>query len=371
MDFSHNKRIAKQEPGWALVLLLVLVAGGLVAAYYNGDLTGGVKPGNVAGNQTQSGNLVATTLPLSIINADPLAKAAISTTATVTLYTPGGSFQGVCTTSSGSCTTTGYSFASGTSLIASIVTSGYVTEWIPFTVPYVPSGAAGITTIPVQLYQLKTETFIPTFQIGTTSVVNPTATFHAQRTYKYNYSSTAAQSVTVNLNYVTANEGYLSCNQATGLQYDIINKVCQSAVLQISDTGVGLSVTGMPRQFSSGSSRYWWALPPDGVSIQPATNGGMGLVSQFQTPGAGPRSSNPDSNTGGSLTEQTIGNNIYGGTATVGLTVQQGSVASSSTESLVFTLYVNADPNYFPVNNNLGPNAANESTPFTIIFKAH
>ena len=369
MDFSHNKRSGESGPTWLVAILLVLIGVGVVVAYYNGYVTGGVKPGSVVTSSTQPG-LVSTTLPLSIINADPLAKAAIATATTITLYTPGGSFQGVCTTSSGSCTTTGYSFASGTSLIASIVTSGYVTEWIPFTVPYVPSGAAGITTIPVQIYQLKTESYASTFMIGTTAISTANQA-HVAFTYKYNFSTTAAQPVTISLNYKTANEGYLSCNQAVGLQYDIISKVCQSAVLQISDAGAGLSVTGMPREFPTGSSRYWWALPPDGVGIQPPTNGGMGLISQFSTPGAGPHSSNPDSNTGGSLTEQTIGNNIYGGTATVGLTVQQGSVASSSTEALVFTLYINADPNYFPVNNNLGPNAVNASTPWTVTFKAH
>ncbi len=79
---------------------------------------------------------------------------------------------------------------------------------------------------------------------------------------------------------------------------------------------------------------------------------------------------NIDPNTGGSLTEVTIGNNIYGGTATATLQVGPGALSSGNTEALVFTLIVNADPNYYPTHLSLGPNAINASTPFTVDFKA-
>ena len=368
MNFSHERTAS--QPGWGLAIVLILIAGGVGVLYGTGMLTGGVKPGSVVSTNNNGGKgLVPTTLPLSIVNNDPFAKAPISTAATVTFYTTGAQFLAACTTSSGTCTTTGVSFTSGQNITVSIVTSGYVTEWIPVTVPYVASGSAGITAIPMALYQIKTESFVTTFQVGTTSVT--TGISHTYNTYKYNFSSTAAQPVTVNLNYKTANEGYLGCNPSNGQQYDIINRVCQSAVLQISDTSTGLSVTGMPRQYASGTSRYWWSVMPDGVGVANPPDGGMGALAQIKTPGAAPDGAISDGNTAGSVSEQTIGNLIYGGTASATLTVQQGSVASGSTETLVFTLYVNADPNYFPVNNNLGPNAANASTPFSVIFKAH
>ena len=184
----------------------------------------------------------------------------------------------------------------------------------------------------------------------------------------------AGQGITVSLNYKAVNAGYLGCNQGTGLQYDIINKICQSAVLQISDTGTSLSVTGMTRQFSSGTTRYWWAIVPSGACLQSAANGGMGGLGQCGTPGAFGQSGISDSNTAGSLTQQTIGNSLYGGTATVTLAVQQGSLVKTTSpltfENLTFTLFVNADPNYFPIQNNLGPNAVNASTPFVIAFQA-
>lgn len=372
MDFATRKRSGKSSPGWALAIVLVLLGMGILAGL---EYTGTIHVGSVSpATTTSQGGLVSSTLPLSISNTDPMARALITSNAAITFYTTSGSFIATCSTgSAGNCVTTGTSFTSGQNLIVNIVTgAGYITEWVPITVPYVPSGAAGITAIPVSLYQLANYSYTTTFLVGTTQVgvnttkVNPFS-------YKYNFTSAASQGVTVSLSYKVANTGQLGCNQGTGLQYDIINKICQSAVLQISDTSTSLSVTGMKRQFSSGSTRYWWAIVPSGACLQSASNNGMGGLGQCGTPGAYGQSGTSDSNTAGSLTEQTIGNNLYGGTATVNLAVQQGSLVKTtpaSYENLTFTLFVNADPNYFPINNNLGPNAVNATTPFTISFQA-
>jgi hypothetical protein len=365
LDFATHKRSGKAQPTWALALLFLILGAGLLGAYLWS--AGLITSGNVA--KTPNGNgLTSATLPLSVSLTDPLAKAPISS-ASVQFYTPAGGYVSGCTIASGVCTTAGQSFTSGTGLVANIIESNYITEWIPFTVPFLTAGSGSVTTIPLALYQMKTGSFVFTAQIGTTTVLNGVSA--APFTYLYNFGSTAAQSVTVSFLYKTANEGYINCNQGTGLQYDIINGICQSAVLQITDNSTGLALTGMPRQFSSGSTRYWWSILPDGVCIASTTNGGQGVMTQCSAPGHGAPYGGRDSNTQGSLTEQSVGGSLYGGTATATFTIKQGSVASGSTESLVFTLFINADPNYFAVNNNLGPNAINASTPFTITFKGH
>lgn len=367
MDFATHKRSGKSSPGIALAVVLILLGAGIMAAlFYAGVIT----PGNVAPTSTQGG-LVSTTLPLSISNTDPLAKSIITTAADLTFYTSTGGFKAYCQTASGYCTTTGTSFTSGDSFIVSMLTSGYVRQWIPFTVPYVPAGAAGITTIPLSLYQLLNSSWNTNFQIGTTSVTAGLSTgcYPSWPCYKYNFTNRATQAVTVSLIYTNPNTGYLNCNPSTGLQYDIINKICQTAVLQITDTSTALSVTGMPRQYSSGTTRYWWSIMPDGVGIQSPSNGGMGALSQVKTPGAGPEQGISDSNTAGSLTEQSIGSNLYGGIATATFNVAPGSLGTGLLENLTVTLFVNANPTYFPTNNNLGPYATNASSPFTLIFK--
>lgn len=366
MQLTDTKRSGKAaSPGWGIVVVILLIGVGLTAAYYNGNLTGGVKPGSVV---TTGGNgLKATTLPLSFVNNDPFNNITIDNSV-IAIYTPQGNYIATCTTSSGTCSTT-QSFTSGQAVVGSIETSGYVTEWIPFTIPFVPTNAASLTAIPVSLYEINQSSWVPTFNIGTT--IAQAGISAAPFTYNYNFTSTASQAVTVNLNYKTANAGYLGCNTGTGQQYDIINRICQSAVLQMSDTGSGLSVTGMPSQYSSGSTRYWWSILPDGVGVANPSNGGMGALAQVRSPGAGPEGGISSRNTGGSLSEQTIGQNLWGGVATVQFTIQQGSVPSGQNETVIFTLFVNADPNFFPVNNNLGPLSINASTPFSIIWTAH
>jgi hypothetical protein len=368
MDFATHKRSGKSTPGIALALLLLMLGMGIMAAIVWGGL---ITPSNVAQSTTNQGGLIATTLPLSISVTDPLDKTTITGPTDLTFYTPSGGFIAYCATTAGYCTTTGTSFTSGQSVVVSMFTEFYVDSWIPMTIPYVPAGAAGITAIPLSLYQLDNQSFVPTFQIGTTPVAAGVTIGcgGAPPCYKYNFTNTAAQSVTLSMNYVFANSGYLNCNPSTGLQYDIINNICQTATLQITDTSNGLSVKGMPRQYSSGTTRYWWAIMPDGVGIHSPLNGGMGTMAQIKTPGAGLEQGISDSNTAGSLTEQTIGNNLFGGVATATFQVQQGSLGSGALENLTVTLFVNANPTYFPVNNNLGPNVVNASTPFTIIFK--
>lgn len=376
-NFSHerlgyySRRPGKGGPSTTAAIVLILIALG-VGILYGGGYFNHFTAANVNGNQNtaQNGQLTSTTLPLQFSFTDPFAATLITAVNPVaTVYTPSGNFLGSCTSASGSCTTTGVSFTSGQNIVVKVAVATYVTEWIPITVPFVPNGAAALTSIPVSIYQLKLGSWVTTFNIGGTNAYSGASKTLFE--YKYNFTSTASQSVTATFSYKTANTGYLGCNSGTGLQYDVINRVCQSVVMQISDTGSGLSVTGMPRTYSTGSSRYWWAVMPSGVGMAPTTNGGMGGLGVVGSPGFTSSASTSDPNTAGSLSTQTIGNSIYGGTATATFTVQQGSVASGSTENTIITLYVNADPNYFPSNNNLGPNNANASTPFTIVWKAH
>jgi len=365
-----------------MVVLLLIVTLALAATVFEYEYyTKSASVVSSSSSGTPGGYLAATSLPVSVTNTDPLAKSLISASSTVvTFYTPTGQFIATCTTSSGACTTSGTSFSSGQSVVLSMTTTGYVTEWVPMTIPYVPKGSASLTAIPLALYQIKTNSYTTTFQIGVTSVTNGIS--HGWNNYKYNFSTTASQPVSVIFSFKTANEGYVDCNynagsgfgnyQGSGWNYDIINQVCQSAVLQISDTSNGLSVTGMPRFYSSGSTRYWWAVVPTDLGYNsPGNNGGMGYLSVLGTPGSGPSPASYDGNCQQGLSEQTIGNNLFGGVSSCSLQVQQGSVASGSTETLTFTLYFNADPTYFPSHNNLGPNAANATTPFTVVFKAH
>jgi hypothetical protein len=305
LDFAQRKRSGKSQPTWALAVLFLLLGVALFAVYQYAYLPSQsvVKP---------SGNNSAT-LPLSVSLTDPIYQAPVSSAAIV-FYTPSGGFVSGCSITTGSCTTTGQSFTSGTRLIANIVETDYVTEWIPFTVPYLTAGAGSVTTIPLALYQMYQGDFLFTAQIGTTTVLNGISA--APFTFKYNFTSTAAQAVTVNFLYKTADAGYLNCNSGTSLQYDIVNGICQSAVLQINDSQTSLSLTGMPRQFSSGSTRYWWSILADGACIAGTANGGQGVISQCSTPGAGSSYGKRDGNTGGSLTEQNIGGSLYGGTAT-------------------------------------------------------
>lgn len=368
MQFERRTAVSK-NPSWGLVVVLVLLVVGVLYASGRLNLTGLSTTGG-GGGGTGGGGLQATTLPLKIVVTDPLGAAAV-TSATVVVYTTsGGFYTSPAVTGSDGSTTTGPSFTTGACYLFKVSASTYVTEWLPACIPAIPGNGAAITSIPMNLYDIKLGTWTWTLT-GTGGTTFSTATTYHFAT---GVGTGATLTIAASLSETVANSGYLSCNPNTGLQYDILNKVCQYGLIQIKDTGVALSVTGMPRSFVQTSTRLWWAILTDGVGVQSPSNGGMGTTGAVGSPGAGPEAAVSDSIASGALTQQTIGASVYGGTSSIQFQVNQGSLTGSSTETLTFNFYYYSDPGYYPTNNNLGPNAATANTnspaAFTIVFMA-
>jgi hypothetical protein len=266
------------------------------------------------------------------------------------------------TASAGGLFTTG-TYPSGTALTLKIsgatCSTTCVTEYLPFTVPQMDPGSAISSTYNnVNVYDVV---------LGAWTITNAGSggtTFTSGGTYYISQFSGNTVTVTTTLSETTTNAGYKS-------SYDVTNLLNLYFILQISD-GAGASsstqyatFTGAAHTSKSGNTNYYFWACPDGLSGQgyAATGGAFGLAQQGQSAGSA------DASCAGALSQHPapVGTNAYaGGSTATQWTLGLGSLTTGNKETFSIATYEYADWAYFAANGNLGPNAAQVGSTFTI-----
>jgi len=309
--------------GWFIAILLIIVVG----AWYLGYLqipAGQTVPSPPS--QQQPSQTVSVNKPLQFSLMDPLAGQAIGG-ATIYIYKPDKTLVETVTTSSDPATLgmarTINPYRSGETIYVKIVKSGYVTRWVPVTVPQMSQADAmsmQYNFIPLTTYSLGTYTIKIMDQFGNVYTSGGTL----------NFTALNAQTVTLSITIYNTkdNSGFISSR-------DIVNGIDLKAVLTASTIGSSVTVTGFSSSVQRGTTTYYMtAVNDDG------------------------------------LTRQLVGTQyVKPGVTTISITVGKGGLAAGQTQAFTFDLMGYFDPAYFAANGIGGPDAVQLAT-FSLTFAA-
>ena len=333
---------------WQLFAALAIF-GIILIAIVSPSSFSGVNPGS---QQTQIGKVVVTK-PLQLGCVDPVAGANCGAV-TVALYQGSSNnlLETLTATSSGIATSTN-SYTSGAQLTLKVSGNSKVTEYLPFTVPtaYITD-----TNILSSIYAVTLGAWTQVFT-GTAGT-----SFTSGNTYSLGQFSGNTVTITNAISETTSNAGYKS-------SYDVTNLINQYWVVQVDDGGGASSstqyatVNGLPHLTRLGNTNYYFVICPDGLS-------GGGIGSAFKVVSGSQSAGTFDSVCSGALTLQTIGNQVFGGAASFSFSIALGSLTGGNVETFQFKMYYYADPAYFTSNGNLGTNAVQSGSTFTIKIRS-
>lgn len=344
-----------------LALFLLLIYGSTIQTN-TASVIGG--KGFSTSTTTSGGGLCAAALPVQGTIIDALTGSVVNAP-TLNIY------QGILnpaspTVSSGGVFTTGGGYNTGTTLLLKISGASTVTEYLPFIVPPITCGSNQSNNV-VNIYTitLGSWTITAAGQGGTT--------FTSGNQYFLSQLPAGAggtNTITITFSESNNNQGYHST-------VDILNNLVQNFVVQIKDTATGLSLSGLPRSQTVGTTRYWLINCADGISGQGYGSGTSGVFAvgtsgdsagaATTNPATGASlqypSTGPDSICQGVLSQQKIGNAVTGGTAYFSFGVSKGSLASGSSETLSITGNDYSSISFFQSQTSLGPNTAAVGAP--------
>jgi hypothetical protein len=247
--------------------------------------------------------------------------------------------DGTATDTTYGAATTSNSYYPGTSYVAEIVKTNYVTRFIPFTVPSTVTYAAYNT--PVYKVQL------PTILVGSYSlkcVDSAGNSYSSGGNYSFGSNGVTSQTFTFTLYESTSNEGWWS-------SYDIINAVNQNTIIVASTGSSYVTVTGGGTSYARGTTTNYVAALPDG------TVNGIWPMTMATGNVAG-------------LTRIKVGNNyISQGICSESYTFGKGSITTGTNQTISFYVYDYADPVYFGAQGIGGPNAAQVGSTFNLVLQ--
>jgi len=225
------------ESGVPLGIFILLIAVGLFGAWYFGYLQLNVTPSPSPGPS----DMVAVNKPLQFSLMDPLAGQAIGS-ASVLIYSPDKTLKESITTDSSTYPGRGITinpYKSGDTIYVKIVKAGYVTRWVPVTIPkmtYSDAQSLQYNFIPLQTYNLGTFSIKAFDQFGNTYSSGGTL----------NFTALGVNQITLTINLINTedNSGYIS-------SHDLLNNIDLKACVLASTTGSSVTVSG----FSSSTQR--------------------------------------------------------------------------------------------------------------------
>jgi hypothetical protein len=309
-------------------LLIYLLLGILVLAVFGviklPNYSQTTVPPTGGGGTTPAGTVVVTK-PLKIFVQDALGGGPIAS-ATVNVYNMNHVRIDNATTGSDGTATTGNSYTSGTQLILNVSKSSDMNEFVTITVPQMtPADAQAQTTNPVTVG----EYVIGTGALTVVNTANGTS-LHTGYWMNFTTDSVTQYTVTVTLTNTVDNTGWLT-------SYDPLDGVNQGLITKIYSSSTGLAVTGdISTVVNRGGVNYFFHPIQD---------------SQFD--------------------KQKVGTTYptYQGTSTFTITINKGSLAAGSSETLTIDIREYFDPAYFNLYGNGGPNDAS-LTSFTLVMRA-
>lgn len=303
------------------LLVLVIILG---AAWYMGylNIPGSITtpPGGV-GTTPGPSDMVVVNKPLQFSAMDPLAGQALGG-ATIAIYAPDKTLKESITTDSSTYIGRGVTinpYKSGDTIYVKLSKTGYVTRWIPVTIPkmtYSDAQSLQYNFIPLQTYNLGTYSIKVIDQFGNTYSSGGTV----------NFTALGANQITLTINIYNTedNSGYIS-------SHDLLNNIDLKACLLTSTTGSSVTVSGFGSSIQRGTTTYWTSVVADDA-----------------------------------LTRQLVGNQyVKPGVATVTITVGKGSLTVGSSQAFTLSLMGYFDPMYFAQNGIGGPDATQLAT-FTL-----
>jgi hypothetical protein len=300
-----------------LALILVIL---FLYAWHTGYIKLGVQQPQQQPQQPQQ--LVAVNKPIRFALTDPLGGSAIGG-ASILIYGPDRVLRESLTTDSTGIATSALPYQSDGQIYVKVARSGYVTRWIPVTVPRMgQADAQSLATnfVALQTYNLGTYTIKVTDQFGNSYSSGGVLNFTAL--------GANTVSVTVTIYNTEDNSGYVS-------SFDYLNNINLDAVLLAKTSGTSVTVTGAGSSVARGTDTYW-------ISVL----------------------------SGDQLTRQLVGQQyVKPGVASVTVTFGRGSLAHGATQSFTFDLMVYFDQGYFAQNGVGGPDAASLAS-FTLTLAA-
>lgn len=308
----------------------------------------GTNSGGCANGYTAPGGFTCANFPAQYYVFDPLAPAGTASgisSAQVSVYDPVtlASKDVPGTTASTGLVTGGYNFISGQSWGFKVVTTNYVTEWLPGFIPAVSSTGTGVTAINIPLPQVKTNTWSWTASGSGTSWSSTFST--------YSYAASVTTQITMSFT-ITANNN----NQGWYSSYDPFNKVQNLAIWEFSSpSSPKTSMEGSQYSYVLNNVNYYQYILPDGfTTINPSySKGSSAITANFPTTSPDGRytSTQPVSQTitvggvktVGSLSQQFAGTTTYGGSVTFTATFNKGSLAGGTSETWTMKLFLGGD----------------------------
>ena len=366
MDFMHSTMmnggiksrpaIARTKPwhllvGFAVIIIIVLAATSSSSNIVKDNLA------VVTGTQTTSintgENLCSVTKPMQITAFNAYSGAALNAPQLEIRSgsAPYGLSQNASASSSG-VVTTASAYTSGTPLKIMTYAASTVRQWLDVTVPPMTCGDNSTNNV-MSIYAL-------VLGAWTAQVTGAGSTFTDGNSYIITQFTGNTVDITFNLSEDTANAGYKT-------SFDPIRNAYYGFVIEVSTGGSSLSITGFQKSAVKGSTTYYFKACPDGVSGTGfGKTGGQG---QFQVK-VGTDSQGYAQGCTGSLSEQTIGTDVIGGTASFTYTVAVGSLAAGSTQDVDTQWRRNADINKYINENDYGAYDAQVGSTFDLDFRA-
>ena len=307
---------------------------------------------SVSNVQTTGAKGVVVTKPLQLGCVDPVAAANCgAVTVTLNAGSSNNVLETLTATSSGVATSTN-SYTSGTQLNVRVSGNSKANQYLPFTVP---TAYTTDTNIVATIYAVTLGAWTQVFTgTGGTTFTSSTTQNHGLNGFSGN-----TVTITVSISETTNNAGIKS-------SYDVNNLLNLYWLIQIDDGGgaatstLYATVNGLPNLSKVGNTNYYFVVCPDGLS-------GSGIGTPYKVVTGSQSAGSFSSICSGSLTLQTIGNQVFGGSAGFSFSIAVGSL-TTSVETFQFKMYYYSDPAYFVTNGNLGPSATQSGSTFTIRF---
>ena len=296
----------------AVIFLLLMSAGYIKLA--------GVPGGE--GEPTPSQNLVDVNKPIKFAVMDPIGGSAVSG-ASVQIYDSAKVLKESLTADANGTAISALPYASGTILNVKVSASGYVTRFIPVTVPkmnQIDAQSSPYNFVSLETRNIGTYVIKAYDQFGNSYNSND----------RINFTALGTNSITLQISIINTedNSGWIS-------SYDPINGVNLKAVLVSSTDGTDVTVTGAGSSVTRGSMTYWMTAVNDDA-----------------------------------MTKQLVGNTyVKSGVTSMTITIGKGALTTNETQDFVFNLYGYFDPSYFAQNGIGGPDAI-LLTSFELTFTA-
>lgn len=299
-------------------------------------------------------NLCSVTKPLSLTAYNGLAGTALNAP-TIAIFTGSSPYtqQSSAAASSAGVLTTGASYTTGTTLKIRTIDASLARNQIDFTVPPMTCGDNATNNV-VAIYGIVLGAWTTTMT-GTGGT-----TLSTGKQYLITAFTGNTVDITFTLSETTANAGYKS-------SFDYVNGVWNYFVFEMSTAGTALGLDGFLKTALKGSTSYYFAICGDGISGQGyGSSGGTGAYTAQSGTG---QSKGVTSNCVGSLSSQTIGTSVYGGTAAIKFTVKQGSQAKGdAAQTLTFKYWSYADVDNYINKNTYGPDVTQVGSSITLSF---